>query len=75
MTELLDQAVATARRLSRDMRDDLARLMLLYAGVEQPMVQLTSEEEASLAESRAQAERREFASDEEVAAVWAKGPR
>ena len=72
MTDLLEHAVATARGLPPDMQDDIARLMLLYAGIEQPVVQLTPEEEDSLARSRAQAARGEFASDEDVAAVWAK---
>ena len=43
-----------------------------FLGEEQPVIQLTPEEVASLAESRAQASRREFATDEQVRAVWAK---
>jgi predicted transcriptional regulator len=38
----------------------------------QPVVQLTAEEEASLEESIKQAERGEFATDEEVSAIWTK---
>jgi hypothetical protein len=37
-----------------------------------PSSKLTSEEEASFRESLAQADRREFATDEEVRTVWAK---
>jgi hypothetical protein len=54
------------------MQDDVARLLLQFLGEEQPAVQLTAEEVASLAESRAQASRREFATDDQVHAVWAK---
>jgi predicted transcriptional regulator len=35
-------------------------------------VQLTPEEEASLEESLAQAERGEFATDDQIRAIWAK---
>ncbi len=71
MTELLEQAVATARRLPPEMQDDIARMVLTYAD-DQAVIQLTPEEEVSFAKSRAQAARREFASDEQVRAVWAK---
>jgi predicted transcriptional regulator len=39
---------------------------------DQSVVQLTAEETASLAESLAQADRGEFATDEQVRAIWAK---
>jgi hypothetical protein len=52
--------------------DRLARLLLRLADRSQPAVTLTAEEEASLEESIQQAERGEFASDEEVRAIWAK---
>ena len=71
MTDLLKRAVATARLLPPDMQDDIARMMLTFAGDEQP-IQLTPEEEAALAESEAAAARGEFATDEEVRAIWAK---
>ncbi len=54
------------------MQDDVARLLLQFLGEEQPVIPLTPEDAASFAESRAQAARREFASDEQVRAVWAK---
>ena len=72
MTKLLEHAVDTARTLSPAMQDDVARLLLQFLGEEQPVIQLTTEEVASFAESRAQASRREFATDEQVRAVWAK---
>lgn len=39
---------------------------------EVPAQQLTAEEAASFEESLAQAERREFATDDQVRAIWAK---
>ena len=72
MTDLLDRAVETVRALPPEVQDDLARLLLQLAGEEQAGLPLTPEEEASFAESLAQAERGEFASDEEIRAIWAK---
>ena len=42
------------------------------SGGDQPVIQLSAAEEASLAESLAQADRGEFATDEQVRAIWAK---
>jgi hypothetical protein len=72
MTKLFEHAVDVARGLPPEVHDDLARVLLELAGEDQPLVELTAEEEASFDESLAQAERREFATDEEVRAVWAK---
>ena len=72
MTKLLEQAVETVRGLSPEMQDDLARVLLQLAGKDQPVLQLSAEEEASLDESLAQADRGEFATDEQVRAIWAK---
>jgi hypothetical protein len=72
MTRLFEHAVETVRALPPEMQDELAHLLLQLAGEEQPAVQLTAEEEASLEESIRQTERGEFATDEEVRAIWAK---
>ncbi|ABD06177.1 hypothetical protein RPB_1467 [Rhodopseudomonas palustris HaA2] len=72
MTRLLDQAIESVRELSADRQDELARLLLQFAGIEQPTLDLTPEEAASFDESLAQAEHGEFASDEQVRAIWAK---
>jgi predicted transcriptional regulator len=72
MTKLLDRAVEAARNLPPETQDELARMLLQFAGVDQPVIQLTAEEKASLEASLAQAERGEFATDEEVRAIWAK---
>ena len=72
MTDLLDRAVAGLRALSPEQQDDVARMLLQWTGEKQPVVVLTAKEEASFAESLGQAARGEFASDDEVRAIWAK---
>jgi hypothetical protein len=72
MTRLLEQAIETVSALPDDVQDDLARMLLQLAGVEQPLYELTPEEAADVDASLAEAERGEFATDEEVRAVWAK---
>jgi len=72
MTRLLEHAIETVRGLPPETQDDLARMLLQLAGEEQPVVQLTAGEEASFEESLAQADRGEFATDEQVRAIWAK---
>lgn len=72
MTILLERAVEALRGLPAETQDDLARMVLQCVGEDQPQVQLTAEEEASLEESLAQERRGEFASDEQVRAIWAK---
>ena len=72
MTKLLEQAVETVRGLPPEIQDELARMLLQLAGEDQPLLQLSPEEGASLDESLAQADRGEFATDEQVRAIWAK---
>ena len=72
MTKLFEHAVDVARGLPPEVQDDLARVLLELAGEDQPVVELTPAEEASFQGSLAQADRREFATDEEVQSVWAK---
>jgi hypothetical protein len=72
MTQLLEHAVETARGLSPEMQDALALILLQFVGEDQPVIPLTAEERASLAISKAAAARGEFATDEQVRAVWAK---
>ena len=47
-------------------------MLLQLAGEDQPVFQLSAEEESSFDESLAQADRGEFATDEQVRAIWAK---
>jgi hypothetical protein len=68
----LNRAVETVSALPDEMQDELARILLQLAGVEQPSYELTPEEEADIDASLTEAERGEFATDEEVRAIWAK---
>ena len=52
MTKGLEQAMETARGLPPDVQDDMARMVLMFAGDEQPVVEPTPEEDAALARSR-----------------------
>jgi hypothetical protein len=57
MTKLLEQAVETVRGLlPPEMQDELARMLLLLAGEDQPVFQLNAEDGASFDESLAQAD-------------------
>lgn len=72
MTKLLEQAFEAARSLPPAMQDEMARVIMAMTGEELPVVQLTPEEEASFEQSLAQAERGEFATDDQVRAIWTK---
>ena len=72
MTRLLEQAFNAVSALPEARRDELARVMPQLAGIDQPPIQLMEAEEADLAAAEAEIERGEFASDEEVRAMWAK---
>ena len=72
MTKLLDEALEAVRRLPSDDQDDIARAIMQLAGADTEPVDLTSAEREAIARSKAAAERDEFATDEEVRAVWAK---
>lgn len=72
MTVLLEQAVESVRDLPAETQDALARLLLQFAGIDQSPLELRAEEAASFDDSLAQADRGEFATDEQVHAIWAK---
>ncbi|RWX75543.1 hypothetical protein EPK99_17750 [Neorhizobium lilium] len=73
MTKLLDIAIEAAKDLPAEMQDEIAGILLRFMGEgEGEIYQLTPEEEADLDEALAEAERGEFATDEEVRAMWAK---
>jgi hypothetical protein len=73
MTKLLDEAVEVVRRLPSDEQDEIARAIMQLAGsdLHAPVV-LSPEERGAIARSRAAADRGEFASEEQVRAVWVK---
>jgi len=61
------------RRLPPDDQDFIARVMLRLIGAdEEPPVALSTEERNAITASRAAAGRGEFATEEQVRAVWAK---
>jgi len=73
MTKLLDKALEAARSLPPDAQDDIARVVLQLTGSdESAAVALLPEERLVIAASRAAAARGDFATDEQVRAVWAK---
>jgi hypothetical protein len=72
MTKLLKQAVAKVQALPAAMQDQVAHMLLVYAGDEALMAQLTPEEEADLIEAKAEAARGELASEAEAEAVLSK---
>ena len=73
MTKLLDEAVEVVRRLPSNDQDDIARAIMQLAGSDlaAPVI-LSPEEREAIARSKAAADRGEFATDEQVQAVWAK---
>ncbi|GJE58186.1 hypothetical protein [Methylobacterium trifolii] len=72
MTELLEQAIERIPALTPEAQDDCARVLLRLTGDDEAFCQLIPEEEASFANSRAQAARREFATDTQIQDIWAK---
>ena len=73
MTELLDRALKIARDLPPATQDEIARIVLQLAGDDDaPPIALTDGERAAIARSKAAAARGEFATDQQVRAVWAK---
>jgi HSP20 family molecular chaperone IbpA len=72
MTRLLEQAFSKIAALPDAQQDELARVLLELAGVDQPSIQLTAEEDADLAEAEAEIARGELATAEEVAVMWKK---
>lgn len=73
MTKLLDQAVEAARSLPPDAQDDIAHVVLRLTGADhEPAAPLTPDEQAAITASKAAAARGEFATNEQVRAVWAK---
>ena len=72
MADLLERAVQAVRDLPPDAQEEIARLVLQLVGDNEPPIALTGAERAAIARSKAAATRGEFASAEEVRAIWAK---
>jgi hypothetical protein len=73
MTKLLDDALDVVRRLPASEQDDIARAILRLTGHDDVgPVPLTTDERQAIARSKGAAARGDFATDEQVAEVWAK---
>ncbi|MFY9289117.1 MAG: hypothetical protein WAP03_00215 [Methylorubrum rhodinum] len=72
MTKRLEQAMERAQSLPADVPDEIASLVLAYAGEDDEVLVLTPDEEADLLEARSEMERGEFADATAVEAVFAK---
>jgi hypothetical protein len=70
MTELPKMAVEAVRRLPPEDQDDIARVMLVLAGLEEEPEPIEPDHLPAVLEGLAHAERGEFASDAEVAAAF-----
>jgi ribulose-5-phosphate 4-epimerase/fuculose-1-phosphate aldolase len=73
MAKLLDQALEAVRLLPTREQDEIARVIMQLAGSDPATpISLSAEEREAIARSKAAAGRGEFATDEQVRAVWAK---
>ena len=72
MTKLLQKGIEAVQGLPADRQDMAGELLLGLAGISQSTYQLTPEQIADLKVAIAQADRGEFASDEDMKAVWKK---
>jgi len=72
MTELLKKALERAGTWSPERQDDAARLLLFIEEQDHTNYHLSPEQEAGVREALAEVERGAFASDDEMAALWAK---
>jgi hypothetical protein len=73
MTKLLEQALQAVQLLPPEDQDEIASVIMQLAGTyPTPPVPLSAEERDAIARSKKAADRGEFATDEELKAVWAK---
>jgi hypothetical protein len=72
MTKLLERALEAVRLLPPDDQDEIARVIMQLTGSSSPTLPLLPEEREAIARSKAAAARGEFATDEQIDAVWAK---
>ena len=73
MTKLLEKALEAARRLPANEQDEIARVALQLAGGDSAEpVALSQDERDAIARSKSAAARGDFATDEQIQAVWSK---
>jgi len=71
MTKLLEQGIEAARSLPPD-RQDMAGELLLRLAERMPDYQLTAEQLEDVKLAIAEADRGEFATDQDLARIWKK---
>ena len=72
MTKLFEQGIKAVRALPRERQDMAGELLLGLAKIAQPDHQLTPEQIEDVRLAIAQADRGEFATDDQVATTWKK---
>ncbi len=75
MTKLLEEAIEKIRELPNADQDEAAELLLNLAARANGRIRLDDETRAAVREGRAQAQRGEFATEEEIAAVFNRARR
>jgi hypothetical protein len=75
MTKLLEKALELVRRLPPDSQDEIARAILILSGNEAEPEEVDPAHLPALLAGLAQAERREFASDDEIEAAFRRFER
>jgi predicted transcriptional regulator len=72
MTKVLEDAIGKVRRLPEDRQAYVAEVLEQIAAAGSDVFVVPEEHRAAVLEGLAQADRGEFASDEEMAALWKK---
>ncbi len=72
MTDLLEKAIVTVRRLAPEQQDEIAHLLLSLAGAGEEPEEIGPEHLPHVLEGLAQAERGEFVGDEAMQATFAR---
>ena len=72
MTKVLGDAIEKVRRLPEDRQAYIAEVLEQIAAAGDDLFVVPEEHRAAVLEGLAQAERGEFATDEEMAALWKK---
>jgi hypothetical protein len=70
MTKLLDEAIKKVRKLPEADQDEAAELLLAVAARKSEPIELDDETRAAIREGREQARRGEFASEDDMAALF-----
>jgi len=72
MTKVLEDAIEKVRRLPEDRQAYIAEVLEQIAAAGDDLFVVPEEHRAAVLEGLAQAERGEFATDEDMAALWKK---